>query len=270
MSAEKKPQKMSVTRLQAMKQAGEKIACLTAYDASFAKILDQAGVDLVLVGDSLGMVIQGHETTLPVTMDETVYHAQAVRRGLSQALLVVDLPFMSYVDPMSALHNAGRLLKESGAQMVKLEGGASQVQTVKLLAQKGIPVCAHLGLQPQAVHKLGGYRLQGKDDQSAAILLKDAVLLAEAGADLLILECVPELLASEITANVDIPVIGIGAGVGVDGQILVLYDLLGLSHNAPRFSKNFLLGHDSIQAAIAAYVAAVKVGSFPAPEQVLA
>ncbi len=270
MSAEKKPHKMTVTRLLAMKQAGEKIACLTAYDASFAAVLDQAEVDLVLVGDSLGMVIQGHETTLPVTMDETVYHAQAVRRGLSQAFLVVDLPFMSYTDPMSALHNAGRLMKESGAQMVKLEGGASQVETVQRLAQNGIPVCAHLGLQPQAVHKLGGYRLQGRDDQSAAVLIKDAALLVEAGADLLLLECVPQLLASEISANVAIPVVGIGAGAGCDGQILVLYDLLGLSPRAPRFSKNFLVGHDSIQAAVAAYVVAVKEGEFPSDEEVLA
>jgi len=270
MSGEKKSAKMSVTRLLAMKQAGEKIACLTAYDASFAAVLDQAGVDLVLMGDSLGMVIQGHETTLPVTMDETIYHAKAVRRGVSQAFLVVDMPFMSYADPMMALHNAGRLMKESGAQMVKLEGGASQVETVQRLTQNGIPVCAHLGLQPQTVHKLGGYRFQGRDDQSAAVLLNDAALLAEAGADLLVLECVPELLASEISANVAIPVIGIGAGVGCDGQILVLYDLLGLSPRAPRFSKNFLLGQGSIQAAVSSYVAAVKAATFPSDAETLA
>jgi 3-methyl-2-oxobutanoate hydroxymethyltransferase len=262
-----KSAKITVRSLQQKKQAGQKIACLTAYDASFARLLDQADVDVVLVGDSLGMVIQGLDSTLPVSVDEMRYHCEAVSRGLSRALLMVDMPFLSYSTPQQALANAGVFMKQAGAQMVKLEGGSEQADIVHCLTQQGIPVCAHLGLQPQRVHKLGGYRVQGRDDAAAEHMLSEALTLEQAGADMMLLECVPDRLARRITEALAIPVIGIGAGPCCDGQILVLYDILGISFGRmPKFSRNFLDGAAGVEAAISAYVEAVRAGHFPAAE----
>ncbi len=256
--------RITTTRLKKMKQGGEKIACLTAYDASFAHILDAAGVEILLVGDSLGMVIQGQETTLPVSLDEMIYHTRAVRTGSEKALLMVDMPFMADATPEQALHSAGRLMKEGGAQMVKLEGGSVLLETVQALAARGIPVCSHLGLLPQSVHKQGGYRVQGRDEAGALAMIGDASALEAAGADMLLLECVPATLAAEISRAVEIPVIGIGAGPDVDAQVLVLYDMLGITPGKrPSFSHDFLADGGDISAAIAAYVQAVKGGSFP-------
>jgi 3-methyl-2-oxobutanoate hydroxymethyltransferase len=258
-----------VTRatLDRLKQAGEKIACLTAYDATFAQLVDDAGVEVIIVGDSLGMVVQGRESTLPVTLEDMIYHAACVARGSRRALRVVDMPFMSYPNLPEALRNAARLMREGGAQMVKLEGGARIVEIVHDLTQQGIPVCGHLGLLPQSVHQLGGYRVQGRERESAHAILEDARGLESAGAGLLVLECVPADLAREITRAVSMPVIGIGAGPGCDGQVLVLQDMLGITPGKrPKFSRDFMAGTGSIQAAVAAYVQAVKSGSFPAPE----
>jgi len=255
---------ITILELHRKKQAGEKIVCLTAYDASFAQILDNAGVDVVLVGDSLGMVVQGQETTLPVEMDAMTYHSACVAKGTQRALLIADMPFLSFTSINEALKNAGRLMKQGGAQMVKLEGGGDQAEIVQALSSQGIPVCAHLGLQPQRVHKIGGYRVQGRDANSAKQMLDDALALEQAGADLMLLECVPEALASDITKKLNIPVIGIGAGADCDGQILVLYDILDISFGLrPKFSKNFLAETGSIDAAIKAYVEAVRKGEFP-------
>lgn len=259
--------RISLRTLAGYKRAGEKFAVLTAYDASFASLLEQAGVDVILVGDSLGMVIQGHETTLPVTMEDMIYHTRAVAAGCSRALLMADLPFMSANTPEQALTNAGRLMQEGGAQIVKLEGGAAQAETVYALARHGIPVCAHLGLQPQSVHKLGGYRVQGRDGDAAQAMRVDARALEQAGADLLLLECVPRALARDITAAASVPVIGIGAGPECDAQVLVLYDLLGITAGrTPKFARNFMTEAGSVAAAVETYVQAVKDGSFPAPE----
>jgi len=262
---------ITITTLNDMKTRGEKIAVLTSYDASFTRQAEDAGVDVLLVGDSLGMVVQGHESTLPVTLDEMVYHTANVARASRRALLVADLPFMSHNDPQQALASAGALMKRGGAHMVKLEGGAPQLDIVRALTARGVPVCGHLGLLPQSVHRLGGYRVQGRDRQAATLILEDACALAEAGAQLLVLECVPAVLAAEISRALDIPVIGIGAGAGTDGQVLVLYDMLGITPGKrPRFSKDFLAGTGSVSAALAAYVQAVRDGSFPAAEHCLA
>jgi len=259
---------ITLSTLSQMKQRGERIAVLTVYDASFAHILDDAGVDVMLVGDSLGMVVQGRESTLPVDVDEMVYHTQCAVRGRRQALLVADMPFMSYGSAEQALHNAGRLMKEGGAHMVKLEGGAVQLETVRRLTDHGIPVCAHLGLLPQSIHKLGGYRVQGRDETAARKMREDAEALQVAGAQMLVLECVPRGLAQEITASLRTPVIGIGAGAACDGQVLVLYDLLGITPGKiPSFARNFLTGAGSIAEAVACYVQAVKAGTFPAEEE---
>ena len=264
-----KQSRVTVRSLHEKKQAGEKIACLTAYDASFARVLDNAGVDVVLVGDSLGMVVQGHETTLPVTVEDMLYHSQMVAKGLSHALMIVDMPFLSDTSIEAALENAGLFMKEAGAQMVKLEGGADQVDIVSALVQHGIPVCAHLGLQPQRVHKLGGYRVQGREAAAAEAMLEEARILEQAGADLILLECVPSRLAEMITRALSVPVIGIGASAACDGQILVLYDILGLSMGRiPKFSHNFLSEAGSIEGAVRAYVDAVKSGVFPGSEHV--
>lgn len=259
---------ITTATLRTMKRNGEKFACLTAYDASFARVLEEAGVEVLLVGDSLGMVIQGRDTTLPVSVADMIYHAQCVRRGAQGPLLIVDMPFMSHASPVQALGNAARLMKEGGAQVVKLEGGAVMVDTVAHLARHGIPVCAHLGLLPQSVHKLGGYKVQGKDQSAAAQIVADARAMQEAGADLILLECVPAALAEQVTASVEVPVIGIGAGAACDGQVLVLYDLLGISAGkAPRFVKNFLASSPGgVREAVRAYVQAVKDRSFPARE----
>ena len=259
---------VTLETLRRMKADGVPIAALTCYDASFAALLDAAGVDLLLVGDSLGMVVQGHASTLPVTLDDMVYHTRAVGRARRRPLLMADLPFLSYATPERALDAAGRLMAEGGAEVVKLEGGRAQAATITRLAEQGVPVCAHLGLQPQSVHKLGGYRVQGREAAAAERLREDAALLEAAGADLLVLECVPRDLAAEITARAAIPVIGIGAGPDCDGQVLVLYDLLGLTPGRlPRFVQRFLTDGRDVPAALAAFVAAVRERRFPAPEQ---
>lgn len=258
---------VTVPRLHELKSRGEKIVALTAYDASFAAQCDAAGVDLVLVGDSLGMVVQGRASTLPVTLDEIVYHTTAVARGLGTALLVADLPFMTYRDADTALRSSARLIAEGGAAMVKLEGAGHVLEAIRALDRHDIPVCAHLGLTPQSVHKFGGYRVQGRSKSAAERLLAEAHEVEDAGADLLVLECVPAELAGQITRELQIPTIGIGAGVQCDGQILVSYDMLGLTPGRrPRFSKDFLSGHDSISAAMRAYARAVRHGDFPGPE----
>lgn len=260
--------KVTVPGLKKLKAEGQRITMLTAYDASFARLVDAAGVDCVLVGDSLGNVIQGLDNTLGVTVADMVYHVAAVRRGLERALLVADLPFLSYHDRASALNSAG-LLMRAGAEMVKLEGGAAQVSQVSALVEQGIPVCAHLGLTPQHVHQLGGYRVQGRDASAAERLRQDAQALEQAGATLLVLECVPAELAREVTDSLTIPVIGIGAGPRVDGQVLVLYDVLGISPSPrPRFVKDFMQAQGDIPAALAAYVEAVQSGDFPAAEHI--
>lgn len=257
----------TVPGLQAMKARGEKIAALTAYDASFAAAMDEAGIDLILVGDSLGMVVQGHGTTLPVTLDQMIYHGACVARAVRRALRVVDLPFMSYADSGQALDSAARLVREAGAQMVKLEGGRKRGGVVRALVAQDIPVCGHLGLLPQSVHSLGGYRVQGKDSRAAETILEDALLLQEAGASLLVLECVPTVLAAEITAALAIPTIGIGAGAACDGQVLVSYDMLGITPGKrPKFSRNFLENKGDIRAAFREYAADVRAGRFPGPE----
>lgn len=259
--------RITLTYLQKLKSKGEKITCLTAYDASFAHLLDQAGIEILLVGDSLGMVIQGHDSTLPVTVEHMVYHCQQVHRGSQRALLMVDMPFMSYVTPATALKTAARLMREGQAQVVKLEGGAWLEETVSLLAERGIPVCAHLGLMPQSIHKLGGYYVQGREAAEAERLRKEALVLQAAGASLLLLECVPGQLATEITAALRIPVIGIGAGPKCDAQVLVLYDMLGITPGKrPLFSKDFVQEAGTISAAIEAFIRAVKQGHFPGPE----
>lgn len=249
-----------------MKQRGEKISSLTAYDASFARILDAAGIDILLVGDSLGMVLHGEETTLKVKMSDMIYHTRQVRSGTQRAMIIGDMPFMSYASPAQALGNAARLISEGGAECVKLEGGRSQIETVDYLTKHDIPVCAHLGLTPQSIHKFGGYKVQGREDESAGQISADAKALQDAGAGVLVLECIPHRLAAEITANLDIPVIGIGAGAHCDGQVLVLYDMLGISGKQPRFSRNFLENRQSISMAVEEYVSDVKAGRFPAAE----
>jgi 3-methyl-2-oxobutanoate hydroxymethyltransferase len=263
------PNPASVTpdTLLAMKRAGEKIVSLTAYDASFARLLEAAGVEVVLVGDSLGMVLQGHDSTRPVTLEHMIYHAACVARGSGQALRVVDMPWHSYDTPEQALASARRLVTEGGAQLVKLEGGSVVLDQVRRIVAAGIGVCGHLGLLPQSVESPDGYRVQGRDPEGAARIRADALALQEAGAAMLVLECVPAALGAEVSRALRIPVIGIGAGVDCDGQVLVLHDLLGVSPgHRPRFVKDFLAGQGSVAAAVRAYVQAVKDGRFPGPE----
>jgi 3-methyl-2-oxobutanoate hydroxymethyltransferase len=258
---------INVSTLATMKQDGVPIACLTAYDASYAALIDAAGVDLILVGDSLGMVIQGHDTTVPVTVDDVIYHTRAVARGVRHAFLVADMPFMSYTNPAQALDNSVRMMQEGGAMMIKLEGGIGQLEIVEHLANHDIPVCAHLGLKPQSVHKLGGFRVQGREPDRAREMVDAGKQLQAAGADIVLLECVPNEVGKAMTEALDVPVIGIGAGPDVDGQILVLYDILDITlGRTPRFVQNFQQGHDSPLAAVQAYVKAVKDRSYPAPE----
>ncbi len=258
--------RVTLTTLKAMRERGEKIAVLTCYDASFARTLDAAGTEVLLVGDSLGMVIQGHASTLPVKLAEMSYHTRCVAAGTERAFLVADLPFGSYQPSPAHAFSAAARLMAAGAHMVKLEGGAPMVETVAFLTARGIPVCAHLGLLPQSVNQIGGYRVQGREADAAERLVADARALEAAGAGLLVLEMVPAALAKIVTESVRIPTIGIGAGADCAGQVLVLYDMLGLYPRAPKFSKNFLAGQDGIEAAVRAYVAAVKDGSFPAAE----
>jgi 3-methyl-2-oxobutanoate hydroxymethyltransferase len=258
---------LTVGSLQKLKQTGEKIACLTAYDATFATAMDRAATDVVLVGDSLGNVVQGLDTTIPVTVDDICYHGRAVSRGLHRAFQINDMPFMSYATLDQAVVNATRLMQEGGAQMVKLEGNSLQADIVEYLAARGIPVCAHLGLRPQYVHKLGGFKVMGRDEEMAAEMKEDARILEEAGADMLLLECVTNSVAAEISANAKVPVIGIGAGPDTDGQILVMHDVLGVLPGwKPRFVQNFMEGNTSIIEAFSTYVDAVKSGEYPAPE----
>lgn len=260
--------KITLTTLKKMKQSGEKFACLTAYDAMMAHVLETAGVEVLLVGDSLGMVVQGHKSTLPVTVDDIVYHTMSVARGSENALIMSDMPFMSYVSEEQAVTNAGRMLKEGGAHIVKLEGGAAFLPIVSKLADLGIPVCGHLGLLPQTVNKMGGYKVQGKDERSAQTILQDAKDLEQAGCDIMLLECVPQALAKQVTESLQIPVIGIGAGVHCDGQVLVLQDMLGITPGKrPRFTYDFLADTGNVAKAVEAYVKAVKQGSFPSEEQ---
>jgi len=250
-----------------MRGKGEKIAMLTCYDASFAALLESQGVDVLLVGDSLGMVVQGRETTLPVSLDEMVYHTACVARGSEQIFILADMPFGTFqVSPQETFIHAARLMA-AGAQMVKLEGGAAMLETVRFLTERGIPVCAHIGLTPQSVHQMGGYRVQGRDVAGAQQLLADAVALEQAGAGMIVLEAIPALLAAEVTAQLTIPSIGIGAGADCSGQVLVLYDMLDIyPGKKPRFVKSFMQGAGSIAAAVSAYVAEVKSGSFPTQE----
>ncbi|MBI3714908.1 MAG: 3-methyl-2-oxobutanoate hydroxymethyltransferase [Betaproteobacteria bacterium] len=258
---------VTAPRLRDMKVRGEKIVMLTAYDASFATQCDAAGVDILLVGDSLGMVVQGHASTLPVTLDQMVYHSAAVARSAGHALVLADLPFMTFRDVAAALSSAHRLMAEGGAAMVKVEGAGYVLAVIQALVERQMPVCAHLGLTPQSVHAFGGYKVQGKSKVAAERLLDEAIAVEKAGASLLVLECIPADLAAQITQELRIPTIGIGAGVDCDGQVLVLYDMLGLTPGKkPRFSKDFLAGENSIEGAIRAYVSAVKKGAFPAAE----
>ncbi len=257
----------TIPDLAAAKRAGHKLAMLTAYDAGFARVFDAAGADLILVGDSLGMVVQGHGSTLPVTVDDIVYHTANVARGLKRALLVADLPFQADATPERALDAATRLL-QAGAQMVKLEGAGHKLETIRFLVEREIPVCGHLGLTPQSVLRFGGYKVQGREEAAAKKLRADAAAIADAGTQLLVFECVPSRLAETITREIPIPTIGIGAGPGCDGQVLVLHDFLGLDsgHRRPRFVKDFLAEGGSVAGAAKAYVAAVRDGSFPDAE----
>ena len=252
--------------LTAMRNASQKITMLTCYDASFAALMDRCGVDVLLVGDSLGMVSQGHGSTLPVTLDDMAYHTASVARGNHTALLVADMPFGTYATPEIAYANAVKLM-QAGAHMIKLEGGGWAAETVRFLTERAIPVCAHLGLTPQSVHTLGGFKVQGKSVAGAELMKADALALQAAGASLLVLEAIPAALGREVTESLAIPTIGIGAGPDCSGQVLVMHDMLGVfpGHKA-RFVKNFMDGQTSIDAAVKAYVAAVKDGSFPAAE----
>ncbi len=257
---------VTLSTLHHLRQQGEKIAVLTAYDAGFAHLAEEAGVEVILVGDSLGMVVQGHASTLPVKLAEMSYHTRCVARGVQRALIMSDMPFASFQQsPEQAYASAARLMA-AGANMVKLEGGAVMLETVRFLVQRGIPVCAHLGLLPQSVNQLGGYKVQARDASSANQLLADARALEQAGAGLLVLEAIPAILGSQVTESLAIPTIGIGAGPDCSGQVLVLQDVLGVYPQPPKFSKNFMAGAGSIQGALKAYVAAVKSGTFPGPE----
>lgn len=254
---------MTLSHLKQMKQSAQKIACLTAYDAAFSAIEAQAGVDVILVGDSLGMVVQGQSSTLPVTLDEMVYHTQMVQRGNPSAWCIADMPFMADATVESTLQAASRLMKEGQANMVKLEGGLRVLDAVTILSSLGIPVCGHLGLLPQSVNKTG-YKVQGREVSQAERILNEALALEEAGAEMIVLECVPASLAKRITQACQIPIIGIGSGKDTDGQVLVLHDILGLTlGHPPKFSKNFMINASSIQNAIEAYVDDVKSSDFP-------
>lgn len=257
---------VTISKLQEMRQAGEKIAVLTAYDASFAALMDQAGVDVILIGDSLGNIVQGETSTLPVTIEHMVYHTSCVAKGQASAFLIADMPFGSYSTPEQAMQNAAQLMR-AGAHMVKLEGGAWLTETVKFLVERSVPVCAHLGLLPQSVHTLGGFKVQGKSTESAQTLINDAKALQEAGAQLLVLEAIPSELGKKVTESIQIPTIGIGAGADCSGQVLVMHDMLGaFPGRSPKFVKNFLSGQSSIEEAFKCYVQEVKTGKFPGPE----
>ncbi len=262
--------RITINYLRELKKRKEKITVLTAYDASFTKHLEQAGIEVILVGDSLGMVMQGHDSTIPVTVDDMVYHTKMVSRAREHALLIADLPYHSYLNKEQALGNAQRLMDEAGADMVKFEGGGEFVAIAAHLIKSGIPVCGHLGLLPQSVKELGGYKVQGREQAAADKIIEDAQALVDAGVEIIVLECIPQQLSKRIGEEVDVITIGIGAGVDCSGQVLVLYDLLGITPGKrPRFSKDFLAeldGNKSITTAIEAYVKAVKNSEFPAEE----
>lgn len=258
--------KITTSTLLKMKQQGEKISALTAYDASFAKMFDEQGIEVMLIGDSLGMVLQGHDDTLPVTVQDIAYHTSAVRKGTARALVIADMPFMSYATEEQAYHSAAALMA-AGASMVKLEGGSWLQSTVKGLTERGIPVCGHLGLTPQSVHIFGGFKVQGREQEQAKALVEQAAQLEQAGIQLLVLECVPKALAERISNTVAIPVIGIGAGNKTDGQILVMHDMFGISANyMPKFSKNYLTQCGDMRTAVSTYIEEVRSGAFPAEE----
>lgn len=254
----------TVPMLRAAKHDGRKLAMLTCYDAGFARAVDAAGVELVLIGDSLGMVVQGHASTLPVTTDDIVYHTACVARTLSTALLIADMPFQADASPERALDAATRML-QAGAAMVKIEGAGPKLEVIRYLVEREIPVCSHLGLTPQSMHRLGGFRVQGRDEAAAAKLREDALAVVHAGAEMVVLECVPTAVAATITASLEVPTIGIGAGPHCDGQVLVLHDMLGLDsgHRKPKFVKDFLAGTNSVEGAMRAYAEAVRAGTFP-------
>lgn len=261
---------LTIIDLANMKRQGQKITCLTAYDASFASVLDEAEIDVLLVGDSLGSVIQGYKSTIPVSVDNMVYHSRCVSAGCRRAFIISDMPFASYTNPKQALVNAARLVQEGNARMVKLEGGRHRAEIVASIVKEGIPVCAHLGLLPQSINQLGGYRVQGKDSDSAGRILEDANILQDAGANLLVLECIPANLARKISQALTIPTIGIGAGNHCAGQVLVLYDMLGISlGKRPGFSKNFLESGGNISGAVKAFARAVREGRFPGEEHTI-
>ncbi len=258
---------LHIARLRDMKQANQKIACLTAYDASFARVLEQAGVDVVLVGDSLGMVLQGETDTLKVTMEDMIYHTRLVSKGLQHTLLLADMPVNSYVDSEQAFSNARRLINDGGAGMVKLEGGREILEQINTLHRNGVAICGHLGLQPQSVHKYGGYKVQGRNREDAERILADAVALEQAGVNMIVLECIPRKLAAKLSASLSIPVIGIGAGPDCDGQVLVLYDVIGISGYIPKMANDFLQQGGNISNAVRQYVQAVRNGKFPTAAQ---
>jgi len=258
--------RITLTDLSRLYREGSKITMLTAYDASFARVFDAAGVESILVGDSLGMVVQGHDSTLAVTLEEIAYHVRCVVRGSQHALIIGDLPFGSYQESLAQAFRSAAHLMAAGAHMVKPEGGAPMAETVRFLVERGIPVCGHIGLVPQSVHALGGFRVQGRDEQGARRLVADARALEDAGASLIVLEAMPAAVGREITQSISIPTIGIGAGADCSGQVLVLHDLLGVSARRPKFARNFLEGAAGISEAAANYVAAVKSGAFPAAE----
>jgi 3-methyl-2-oxobutanoate hydroxymethyltransferase len=257
--------KVTISTLGKMKAAGEKFVCITAYDATFARIISDAGAETILVGDSLGMVLQGHDSTIPVSIEHMAYHTECVSRAAPDSLVIADMPFMTYATPDQAMANATRLM-QAGAQMVKMEGGTWLSDTISMLVERGIPVCAHLGLTPQSVNTFGGFKVQGRTPKEAKSILADSVEIKDAGASLLVLECVPAELASDISDKLDIPVIGIGAGPGTDAQVLVMHDLLGLTGHTARFVHNFMEGQSTIQGGLTAFVEAVKSGKYPKEE----
>ena len=257
---------ITISKLHAMHAEGEKITMLTAYDSTMSALLNRSGVETILIGDSLGNVIQGHSSTTPVTVEQVAYHTECVARANTHAFIIADLPFASYGDPVQALDSAAELMR-AGADMVKLEGGDWQIDIIQYLVERSVPVCAHLGLLPQSVHILGGYRVQGKSKDAASLMLEQAIACEQAGAQMIVLEAIPSSLGKLITESLSIPTIGIGAGANCSGQVLVLQDMLGISPGKPpKFVKNFMDGHASIEAAIKAYVREVKSGKFPGPE----
>ena len=267
MSAQSTERRTTLLQLQKRSREGEKLVMLTCYDASFARLSDEAGVDMLLIGDSLGMVIQGHDSTLAVTLEQTVYHVECVVRGSSKALVIADMPFGSFQESAEQAFRSCARVMAAGAQMVKLEGGATMVETTRFLVDRGIPVCAHIGLTPQSVNTLGGYRVQGKTDEAAARLVADAKALEAAGAGIVLMEAMPSPVARQVTEALSVPTIGIGAGPDVSGQVLVIYDMLDIyPGRKARFVRNFMQGQPTVKAGIEAYVKAVKGKTFPAPE----